>query len=250
MTAFYEALLFRVKDDPIGHLGRCDVRLLNPYWIGYDYARRDWRLGGVEHLIEWEKFREWQESKVHLCSQNLQGFCRLITDAEEDAFALFFALYESAFREHGIATPIASFECENIDPGSVTKAGSMLSLISSAAFKTRPAMYFGNDNWIQSLWTMCNGYLHAEHDLGVPNSDDAAKLTAFQLWVDERHPIGKGRNWGQLYSFLALESDQGALDSFFEDMEMFLNGESSSTPAKWITEVVANVLKNQEQKPD
>ena len=245
MTAFYEALLFRVTDDPIGHLGRCDVRLLYPYWIGYDYARRDWGLGGVEHLIEREKFREWQESKVHLCSQNLQSFCRLITGAEEDAFALFFALYESAFKEHGIPTPIAAFESEKVDPGSVTKAGSMLSLVTDGAFKARPAMYFGNNNWIQSMWAMCNGYTQAEADLGILNSDDTVQLRDFQTWVDERHPIGKGRNWGNLYVFLSLDHNQTALDMMHEDLDMFLSGQSPATPAKWITEAVENILKQQ-----
>lgn len=243
MTAFYEALLFRVKDDPIGHLGRCDVRLLLPYRVGYDYARRDWGLRGVDYLIEREKFREWQESKVHLCSQNLQSFCRLITDTEEDAFELFFTLYETAFKENGIATPIAAFESERVDAVASSKTGSILSIITSSAFRTRPAMYFGNDNWIQSFWTMCNGYIRAEADLGIVDSDDAAKLMGFQTWIDERHPIGKGRNWGQLYAFLALDSEQGALDKMHEELEMFLAGKPADNPANWVTEVLTNVMK-------
>lgn len=245
MTAFYESLLFQVKVDPIKYLGRHDVRLIYPYCTGYNFARRDWGFPSLDRMIDLDKFRAWQSSKVRLSSQNLQSFCRLLTDTEEEAFELFFILYDSALKENGIATPIAAFESEQVDPASISKKGSILALITDTAFRKRPAMYFGNDNWIQSLWTICNGYIQAEADLGVPDSEDAEKLRAFQLWVDERHPIGKGRNWGQLYSFLALESDQGALDSFFEDMEMFLAGESSSTPARWITEAVANVLKNQ-----
>lgn len=205
-----------------------------------------WRA--VEHLIEREKFRAWQESKVHLCSQNLQSFCRLLTDTEEDGFELFFLLYDSALKDNGIVTPVAPFESEKVDLESVAKDGSLLAFIRDDVFKARPAMYFGNDNWIQSLWAMCNGYIQAEADMGISSSDDATKLRAFQSWVDERHPIGKGRTWGQLYAFLALDSDQRALDMMYGDLDMFLSGDSPSTPAKWITEAVANALK--EQKSD
>ena len=170
-----------------------------------------------------------------------------MTDTEEDAFELFFLLYDSALKENGVATPIPAFESEKVDFKSSSKVGSVLSFITDNAFKARPALYFGNDTWIQSLWTMCNGYMHAEADMGISNSDDAERLRGFQAWVDERHPIGKGRSWGQLYAFLSLDYDQKALDMMYEDLEMFLSGDPPSTPAKWISEVVENILKQQKK---
>jgi hypothetical protein len=101
-------------------------------------------------------------------------------------------------------------------------------------------MYFGNHRWISSLWAMCNGFLWAERDLGIENSSDAMNMELFQLWLDERYPIAKGRTWDRLFDFLALHSGSWALKEFYEHLEMFLEGDSPDAPSKTIREIVKN----------
>lgn len=245
MKADYETLLFRIKDDPIAHLGRCEVDYISSYFIGYEVARRAWQQTEVPRRLDWEKFRAWQESKVHLCNQNLESFCRLLTDSEETAFNLFFALFETALKENENKLVDHKFEIKQIRQYDTEKKLRLIDFIRDPEFRKRPAMYFGNNGWLGSFWAMCNGFVWAEKDMGLVNSSDATTLRKFQTWLDERYPIGKGRNWGRLLDFLALHSNQGGFDQFYEEFEMFLAGEPPDASPQWIKEAVESALKNQ-----
>lgn len=104
-------------------------------------------------------------------------------------------------------------------------------------------MYFGNDQ-ITGLWAMCSGFLWAERDLGVMDSSDAVNLELFQLWLDERYPIGKEQPWDKLFYFLGLDSDSGALEQFYENFEIFLEGKDHDAPPRWVEIAIENIKKN------
>jgi hypothetical protein len=53
----------------------------------------------VPRRMSFERYKEWVESKVHLCRQNLQSFCLLLTEDEREAFDLFFELHDAALEE-------------------------------------------------------------------------------------------------------------------------------------------------------
>lgn len=95
----YESLLQRIRQSPYEHLGRRSVSEINPYFIGYEHARNVWGLSELPRQLERDRFKQWQDSKVHLCRQNLQSFCLLLTEDERQAFDLFFELHDSALKE-------------------------------------------------------------------------------------------------------------------------------------------------------
>ncbi len=104
-------------------------------------------------------------------------------------------------------------------------------------------MYFGNHRQVSGLWVMCNGFLWAERDLGITDSSDEMTMELFQLWLDERYPIAKGQTWDKLFYFEALHSERWALEQFYENFEMFLQGKEADSPPKWV-EIAIESIKN------
>jgi hypothetical protein len=115
-------------------------------------------------------------------------------------------------------------------------------ILDKEGIRKRPAMYFGYDQ-ISGLWAMCSGFLWAEQDLGIADSSDAMNLEMFQLWIDERYPIGKGQTWNKLFYFEALGSESDALEKFYEDFEIFLEGKEANSPPKWVEVAIENINK-------
>lgn len=243
MHPYYETLLYRIKEDPLEHLGRRSVSEIESYFIGYGVARSFWGLPEVPRRLRREQFLGWQESKVHLCNQSLQSFCLLQTEDERAAFDLFFMLYDAALEECRDSLNESPCISSLYNLNELKKSKTLVQFVSEPLIREKPAMYFGNHRWIQGFWAMCSGFLWAERDMGIENSSDAKTFESFQAWLNERYPIGKETTWDRLFDFLALNYQKGALNQFYEDFEMFLNGEAPDTPSKWIQECVENALK-------
>lgn len=242
--ANYESLLERIRELPKEHLGQRSVSKIHSYIIGYDFARQFWGLPPVQHCISHEHYRKWLESKVHLCRQNLESLCLLLTDDESEAFDLFFEFQDLMLNEcKSDFIHQKDLESENFNHANATKSRTLIDFfLDKDGIRKRPAMYFVNKH-ISGLWAMCSGFLWAERDLGIADSSDAMNLEMFQLWIDERYPIGKGRTWDKLFYFEALGSESQALEKFYEDFEMFLEGKESNSPPKWVEIAIENIKK-------
>lgn len=219
--------------------------------MGYDFARKFWGLPDVHRRLSWDKFREWQESKFHLCRQNLQSFCILVCEDEKQAFDLFFHFSDMALDECEADLVIKEdLAGKNFNPTKAVKSTTLIEFIlNPEGIRKRPAMYFGN-NQVSGMWAMCNGFLWAEKDLGITDSSDAMNLELFQLWLDERYPFAKGQSWDKLFYFEGLGSESNGLEQFYENFEMFLEGKTSDAPPRWIETAIENILKNQKKKEE
>ncbi|MGD9588966.1 MAG: hypothetical protein AB7V11_08680 [Pyrinomonadaceae bacterium] len=244
MKADYESILFRIREDPMARLGRIDVHLTASYMVGYESARVAWCQPPLPMRLNVDRLREWQESKVHLCRQNLQGFSRFATDTDEEALQLFFGLYESALNDCKLDLIDQNFFIESVDASSVEQTTSLVEMLIEP-IRTRPALYFGNRSWMASQWAFCNGYLEAEADMNIEASSDRKLMSKFQDWVVERYRVPKDRSWAKIYEFQSLDSNQGAFDLFFEDFELFQAGKTVDSPAKWVTEAIQKILEKE-----
>lgn len=227
-------------------MGQVSVSKISSYIMGYNFARNFWGLSDVHRRLHWEKFREWQESKIHLCRQNLESFCLLVCEDEKQAFDLFFEFYDLALEECKTDLVLKEdLEAKNFNPAEATKSGTLIEFIlNTENLRKRPAMYFGNHRQIYGLWAMCSGFLWAERDLGITDSSDAMNFELFQLWLDERYPIAKGQTWDKLFYFQALHSESRALEQFYENFEMFIEGKNADAPPKWVELAIENIKKD------
>lgn len=225
-------------------MGQISVSKIRSYIMGYGFARKFWGLPDVHNRLSWDKYREWQESKVHLCRQNLERFCLLVGEDENQAFDLFFEFQDLALEECRADLVFKEdSEAENFNASDATKSSTLVDFIlNKEGIRKRPAMYFAN-NQVSGLWAMCSGFLWAEKDLGVMDSSDAMNLELFQLWLDERYPIAKGQTWDKLFYFQALGYDSGAFEQFYENFEMFLEGKNSDAPPRWVEIAIENIKK-------
>lgn len=245
----YEFLLGRIRQSPYEQLGRRSVSEINPYIIGYDTARNCWGLPPVPRRLNLERFRQWVDSKVHLCRQNLQSFCLLLTEDEREAFDLFFELHNAALEECKDDLVLQEdLESKNFNQASIMKSGTLVDFILNELMKTKPALYFGNHRWVSGLWALCNGFLWAERDLGITDSSDAMNMELFQFWIDERYPIAKGKTWDKIFYFNAIHSESWALKQFYENFEMFLGGKKPDSPPRWVEEAIENIKNTPKDK--
>jgi len=175
----YETLLYRIKENPFEHLGRCSVIEIYSYFVGYEFARQFWQQPELCHRISRERLKEWVNSKVHLCRQNMESFCLLVTEDDRQAFDLYFELYDAALKECKDDLIICNQEQTSINHKEIKKSNTLIGFLFEAPIKERPAMYFGNHRWISSLWAMCNGFLWAEKDMEIKSSSDAINLELF-----------------------------------------------------------------------
>lgn len=248
----YESLLERIWQFPYEHLGRKSVSEIYPYIIGYETARNFWGLPNIPRCMEIERYRQWVDSKVHLCRQNLESFCLLLTEDERQAFELFFELHKSSLEECKddlILHP--DLESKNFEASTAIKTRTLVDFIlDEEGFKRRPALYTGNSRQVSGLWALCSGFLWAEKDLEITDSSDAMNMELFQVWLDERFPIAKGQTWDKLFYFEALHSERGAMEQFYENFELFLEGKKADTPAKWVEIAIENIKKQTDNQKD
>lgn len=126
----YESLLERIRQSPKEHLGQISVSKISSYVMGYDFARKFWGLSDVHRRLSWDKFREWQESKFHLCRQNIQSFCLLICEDEQQAFDLFFEFHDISLTECKADLVIKEdLEVKNFNSDNAVKSGTLIEFI-------------------------------------------------------------------------------------------------------------------------
>lgn len=246
----YESLLERIRQSPYDHLGRRSVSEIPGYIMGYDTARLFWGLPNIPYCLPPEQRRKWLDSKVHLCRQSLETFCLLVTEGEREAFDLFFEFHDLALEECKNDLVLQEdLESKVFNPLTATKTATLVDFIlNPEGIRKRPAMYFGNSRQVTGVWAMCSGFLWAERDLGVTDSSDAMNLELFQLWLGERYPIAKGQTWDKLFYFEAIHSESWAMQKFYEDFEMFLEGKNADSPPKWVEIAVESIKKRSEGK--
>lgn len=248
--ADYESLLERIRQSPYEHLGRRALSEIHGYISGYDLARLFWGLPNIPRCLSYEDYKKWIDSKVHLCRQNLETLCLLLAEDERAAFDLFFEFYNEAIEEcKNLIISQEDVESKNFDSSKAIKNRTLVDFIlDEEAIKKRPAMYFGNNRLVSGLWAFCSGFLWAERDLGITDSSDAMNMELFQLWIDERYPIAKGQPWDKIFYFNALHSEKWALEQFYENFEMFLEGRKADSPPKWVEIAIENIKKNSENQ--
>ena len=245
MEVNYELLFDRIKADPIAHLGSFSPSVIYPYFEGYKLARRKHGFGEISGRMSLFQFGRWFSDKVSSGSHNCSSICLLKTDTEEEALALFFEFHRIAIKEFT--------ESQAEEPGQQTtdEVKALAEWILHDSMRTRPVLYFGNTDWLRSMWALCSGYIWAEIDLGINGSEDQNIFTNFQTWLDKRYSFAEGANWGKLFTFLGMDSNQKAYGKFYDDFELFLEGGTPDSSTKrmqeWIEESIA-AIKEQQKK--
>jgi len=243
----WDNLLDRIKAQPLEHLGGLSPRLLRHYFIGYHHGLQFHGHQGIEGAIGIFEFNRWFISNAYAGPQGWDSYCLLLTNTDDEALALFFEFHRLA--------KAADWRDEEHSPApSNAERLSFLELIQSDALRERPAMYFGHEDWIQAIWTQWNGYVWAEHDIGVEHSIDGDIFRGFQRWVKQRFGFAQGANFAKVFEFLSLDKKEKALDSFLDHLELFLKGAPPDSRTKrlqsFLDEAVAAALKAQQKKPE
>ncbi|MBP7376538.1 MAG: hypothetical protein KA956_08660, partial [Pyrinomonadaceae bacterium] len=194
-------------------------------------------------------FNQWFIKNAWAGPQGWASYCEMLTDTEEEALRLFFEFRKLATK------PVSSAS----DEGTVTviRAApegklSMIGLITSDAIRRRPGMYLGNCNWTSRMWSMWNGYVIADQDMGIVDSPDAVMFKEFQVWLWKRYPFGEKTHWGKLFQFLGMDVNANVLEQFYDHFDLFLEGSPPDSNTKRFQEfldgAVAAAMKN--QKPE
>lgn len=99
--------------------------------------------------------------------------------------------------------------------------------------------------WLRGMWAMWSGYVWAEKDIGIEDSEDAQNFHNFQMWLDERYPFAKVRNWGKVIEFLGMGVKENAREQFYDHFELFLEGSQPDAQTRrckeWIAACLADV---------
>lgn len=250
MEITHELLLGRIQDDPLSHLGTYSPNLLYPYFSGYDDARSHHGAPPVVGTLSLGDFATWFNENFYSGNQGFARVCQLLTDTDEQALELFFEFRKNRLQQlTGGLAGSQNEMAEHRDTGSAESRMSLTEFVLHESLRTRTAMYFANEHWIHGMWAMCNGYLWAERDLGIENSEDAERFAAFQKWVDERYPFAQGKNWGKVIEFLGMGVNERARNEFYDLFETFLEGTDPNEPTKncreWIETALADVKERQ-----
>jgi len=249
MELTYETLLERIGNDPMKHLGGHSPRLIYMYFTGYHQARNLHSLPEIGGRLTMGDFNQWFIKNAWAGPQGWPSYCEMLTETEEEALRLFFEFRKLATK------PVAS--AADDETGIVTRATpegklSMFGPITSDAIRKRPAMYLGNSNWASGIWSMWNGYVIAEQDIGIVDSPDAVQFKEFQEWLWKRYPLGEKTHWGKLFQFLGMDFNADVLEQFYDHFDLFLEGSTADANTKRFQEfldgAVAAVLEDQIHK--
>jgi len=244
MKVTWNSLFERIENDPLPHIGGFSPRLINSYFCGYEQARSFHNLPKIEGGLSLHQINRWFIDHAYKGPQGCASFCLLLTETESEALKLFFEFRRLAQKDK------LSLETETEAVGA-EDAWSMLDLLRSEAVRNRPAMYFGNEQWIQTLWAWWNGYVEAEREAGIENSADAAAFAGFDKWMGERYSFAHGANWGKIFEFLAMSNNASAFENFSDHLELFLEGGSPKEHTKrfqqFLDDAVAAALKEQDR---
>ncbi len=220
-----DELYDRLRADPVANLGRKSVTLIYPYEWGYEMGCRRWGRAVPEDLLG-AVFQEWVMGHYGWtheqgCRQNVPGFARLMSTDEREAFDLFFELRRQAIRDSGGRT-----SREESPP---LPWNDLIAFITDEHVRNRPTLYFGPANLVDGLWAHCSGYLWAERDAGVVDSEASRFMDGFQKWVEARFPFSRGRPWNRTSDFLGLHIREQAWSACVEMIDMYRNGSTSDS---------------------
>lgn len=242
MKIDWNNLLDRINEAPTEHLGGFSPRLLYSYFLGYELGLAFHSKPPISGVFSLSDFNRWFYTSVYGGPQGWASCCLLLTNTEEKALELFFEFRRIAKETNWVNDDTH----ESVESELKLSA---LELIKSDALRMRPAMYFGNGEWLRGIWAVWNGYLWAEHDLDIASSVDREVFLGFQEWLRERHPFGQEANFGKLFEFLALDNNKDALENFYDHLELYLEGAKPDAHTKkfqaFLDEAVASVLKDQ-----
>lgn len=242
MKITWDNLLDRIKDNPLEHLGGYSPRLLLNYFFGYSEARACHGKSEIDGDYGLYDFNQWFISNAYAGPQGWASYCLLLTTTDDQALELFFEFRRIAkASDWKNECPLPTFT----NDGSIT----LLELIQSDTFRKRPAMYFGNGEWLPGIWAMWSGFVWAEKDAQILNSKESEVFAGFQEWLRKRFEFAQDANFGKLFPFLALDVQEKALENFFDHLELFLDGGASDARTKrfqsFLDDAVASVLKQQ-----
>ena len=166
-------------------------------------------------------FQKWAERRFNWtaemgCRQSVASLALLMSQDEQIAFDLFFDLRKQAVAD------IADFKSDGTDDFELPQE-ELVSFITNGRFKDRPGMWLGGAS-VDALWALCSGFVWAERDGGLDDSEAQRFLAGFQNWIEERYPFSRGRPWNKTIDFLALHLPERAWKSCFEMIDMFRNG--------------------------
>jgi len=126
MIIEYESVLYRIRENPIEHLGKRSVSDIQSYFLGYELARSFWQQPELCRRISRERFKKWFDSKVHLSRQNMQSFCLLLTEDERQALDLYFELFDAALEECKADLTVCNQEQLPINPNETHKSNTLV----------------------------------------------------------------------------------------------------------------------------
>lgn len=242
MQVTWDKLLERIQEHPLEHLGGYSPRLLYQYFAGYSQALAVHNKPEIEEEWSLYRFNRWFVSNAYAGQQGWASYCRLLTETDEKALDLFFEFLRIAKASDWKEEDSSKWSAPD---GSTT----LLDLIQSETFKTKPALYFGNSGWLSGHWAMWNGYVWAERDIGVTSSKDSEVFEGFGTWLRERYKFAQDANFGKLFEFLALDHQLTALENFFDHLDLYLAGGTSDahTPRfrSFLDDAIADALKHQ-----
>ncbi len=249
MQITHEFLFERIRENPVEHLGGYSPKLIHPYFVGYGDALRFHGRPQVSGRLGPREFLDWFRDNLYGGREGFAAFCHLLTDSEEKALELFFEF--RALRLKELDATRSAAEASDLSDDSDLERLSMTSLILSETMRTKTALYFGNDLWLRGMWAMWSGYIWAEKDIGIEDSQDSQNFYNFQYWLDRRYKFTTSPNWGKLMEFLGMGVNENAREQFYDHFELFLEGAPPDGQTKrvkeWIAACLADVKERQKK---
>lgn len=251
MQITHEFLFERIRENPVEHLGGYSPKLIHPYFMGYGNALRFHERPQVSGRLGLSEFLDWFRDNCYGGREGYAAFCLLLTDSEEKALELLFEFREIRLKELDATTSFAGSGASGLSVVSDHEPISLTSLTLHETMRTKTALYFGNDSWLRGMWAMWSGYIWAEKDIGIENSQDSQNFYNFQYWLDSRYKFTTSPNWGKLMEFLGMGVKENAREQFYDDFELFLEGAPPDGQTKrmkeWIAACLADVKERQKK---
>ena len=237
-----DGLYRRIRLDPIEHLGERSPRMLHAYTFGYESALAHHRAPPlVDELGRY--INEWVAARIELTEEH-EGRLNASSCFSAESYALLHSADEVEALDRYLALwseALAHVHAEGIEIEPSPAWSRDSPLIDQIRFVgQRPGMWFGSSR-VANYWAFANGFRWAEHDLDR-SSLDVARLRAFQSWMDERYPFGRGVSWARTIRCLAIQEPAREHECFFEHLDMFLAGADANAPDPTMERMVAAIV--------
>jgi hypothetical protein len=246
-----DALYRRVGADPVGHLGERSPRTLHAYSLGYQAGLAH---HGAPPLVDelGRYFNQWIDARIELTEEHERrlnarscfsavSYALLHSADEVEALDRYLALWSEALA-HVRASRI------EVEPSGAWEYDMPL-IEQLRLVGQRPGMWFGSSN-VAYFWAFASGFGWAEQDMDR-SSLDVARLRAFQSWMDERYPFGRGVSWARTIRCLAMEVAERSHGFCLEHLDMFLAGADADAPDPTMEKMFKAIVAHaSSKKPD